>query len=156
MRRLVCCFTLLLALLGLALPAATASPVVSQNLSPLNTGINAAPLSSNPNMVLRTDGYQSLTVYAVHAHGAATAVNMNCVAGPTPQVAAPVAVANVAASGTITYAGATFSYPVTANATLRMLVAPLNDTLMTCTFSAGGTPTAQDLVTVYARLGGLP
>lgn len=142
----------LLAALLLLLCRPAAAQLMDQ-LGPTDLGVSVAPLTSSPTFAWRVAGFQAATVNIVYTRGAATAINAACSAGPSVSLAGPVAVANVATSGAITLADGSFSYPVAASGNKRFIVAPLNDYMLTCTFTGSGATTG-DLISVYLRLGG--
>lgn len=143
--------------LAFAAPARAGAPLPildATDIAPATTGINGATLSSAPNTVIRVGAYSTLTLYIVLTRVAATAVNVTCYGGPSASVLGVMGVASAAASGVITMAPASWTYPVTGSTTLRILVGPLNDAVVQCALS--GTGATSDTVTLHARLGGLP
>lgn len=155
MKRLA--LALCLALSTLASPARAGYPLPildATDMTPTMTGINGALLSGSPSMLTRVGAYSTLSLYVVLTRAAATAVNMVCYAGPTAGILAPMAVVTVGSNGLMTAANSSWTYPVSASGTLRLLVGPLNDAYIQCTFS--GTGATSDTISVYARLGGLP
>jgi hypothetical protein len=140
-----------------ALPSgAWAAANYAFDLTPADTGIAASPLTGNPNMTLRTDGYAALTIYANYVRASATSVTMACTGGPSAAVQAPLGVSSVAPSGLITQSVGSWTMPVSASGMLpRIVIAPANDRFIICTFTGAGAA-AGDLLSVYARLGGAP
>jgi len=132
---------------------AMALPVQGTAFNPNDTGINAALLSSAPATTLRVRNFNALTFYIQSTWGAASALTMNCNAGTIASgMSSPVAVANVGPTGLITMADGAWTYPTGGvSRWYRMMVAPLNDTLVTCTF--GGTGATTDTISVYAYAG---
>lgn len=149
------CIRSILLLLALAIPS-QAWAAGSFNFAPSDLGIVNAALNSSPSFTIRTDGYASLTVYVVYTRATASAVRMSCTSGPTPTVQAPLGVASVdGTTGAITMSQAAWTYGVTSNATLRVIISPINDVFAICTFTGTGAASG-DVISVYARLGGTP
>jgi hypothetical protein len=147
-----CLRAILAALCLAALPAQlSAAPSYATNLGPSDTGISGTALNTNPTLTLRTDGTATLTLYVQLTRVAATSVTINCTAGPATTVQAPLGVATVASAGTISMAAASWTYPVSGNTTVRVIISPVNDVFTVCTFG-GASAGASDLVSVYARL----
>ena len=144
--------------LGFLLASLCAAPssayaAISNLLGPSETGVNGALLSQSPKMAIRVSGYSAVSVYVSLSRAGATAVNMVCTSGPTNLVQASIAVAQIdSTSGLITMMPASWTYPVSANGMVRMLVAPINDTYLVCQFSGPGA--TSDTVSVYAQMGG--
>lgn len=129
--------------------------------NPNATGISAVGLTTNPTTTgLRIAGFSNASVYLQLTRASATSLTMTCATGFVSSsgatVSAPLGVANVNAStGAISMANAAWSYPVTASGTYRILVAPLYDQTLWCTFGGAGASSG-DLLSVHVRLGGAP
>ena len=118
--------------------------------TPADLGISAATLSSAPSVTLDVGAYVNVTFTVVLTRVAATAFKATCVAGPATGVTAPLTVATVGGSGSITHADATFDWTgVSTTRNFRVSVGPLNDRILTCTFS--GTGATSDTISVHAR-----
>jgi hypothetical protein len=132
-----------------------APPILeATNITATQTGINGALLSGGPSFLTVVGAYSTLSIYVQLTRVAATTVNMTCVGGPSAGVLAPLGVVAVGSTGTLAVVPSVWSYPVTTSGVLRMLVGPLNDAVVQCTFS--GTGATSDTIAVSARLGGLP
>ncbi|RZL29621.1 MAG: hypothetical protein EOP64_00015 [Sphingomonas sp.] len=146
-------FAHLLAGLLMCLPPSSGRAAITNLLTPVETGVSGSNLSQAPKISLRVSGYTAASIYVFLNRVAASAVNMVCTSGPTVAIQAPVSVAQVnGTSGVITMAPASWTYPVSSSGMLRMLVSPVNDTFLICTFS--GPQASSDTISVYAQLGG--
>jgi hypothetical protein len=139
----------LLSLLAPNPPARAAMPI-TYNWAPSDLGISAATLSSAPCATIRVGSLNTVTWYVNLTRVAATTLTLTCSAGPGAALLAPVPIATVSSTVSLTQPSPTFTYPsVSASGLYSYIVQPVaHDYLKCCVGGAGAT---SDTVSAYAR-----
>jgi hypothetical protein len=121
-----------------------------------SVALNAAAASRT--FEIKVDGRHEVTVYIDYNRGgtgAATAILMTCLTGPTGDINYKLAKLTDGSSPEISdSAQHQWRWPVSASDNPRWVVTPLNDEWIKCVVSGEGSPTADDVIaSVQTRLG---
>lgn len=155
-------WTIIVALLSLALFGIGAVyPLQTNQVSrdPAEiTNIALTAAAGSRTFTIPTKGYSEATVYIDYNRGgtgAATAITMSCLAGPSGDVNYKVGSLEQTATAHTSQAGQhTWSWAVSASDEIRFVVTPLNDDYLSCVVGSTGVVTADDVLgTVKTRLG---
>lgn len=147
----------LIGLLALLWSSQAFAAIETKSFNAIATGISNLGLNSSRQFTLTVAGYSQLTVWIDYTRGggaAATDIRMTCKGGWSASILGPLDVQKVNdTSGQVTSAsGATWINAVSASETIRIIITPINDTVIQCTITGTGA-NVNDTISVYARAG---